>query len=322
MAVDTSRLVRTLRELRGLYLPFAERHYRRKHRNEPTREHLNMRAAIDHFIAHFGEDFDPHKLRHFTINAWLDQLLVQGQDADDQRRALSLDYVNSVLARVRRWLKWAIEEDFVEYGIMRELGRVKARKRGGKPPVTKRPPSLEQIAAVMPHLPRVPRDVLQLSKLTGARPSELLEAFNGEVHNDQYGARLQPLQHKCAHHERSPSRHRVIPLSPEALRIVERYWRPFLPGERLFASKSKHGHFTIEGLRGAVSRACKRAGIPAFELYDVRRRVARHVRKERGLDAAQALLGHAHSRTTEIYAPLEPGESETVAAARRAQEVL
>ncbi len=59
-----------------------------------------------------------------------------------------------------------------------------------------------------------------------------------------------------------------------------------------------------------------------FVPYDARRAAARLARAAHGLDAAQALLGHAHARTTEIYAPLPPGEQLTFTHALRATEAL
>lgn len=310
MTLDTSRHARTLTELRAGYLIWAERHYRRRS-GQPTREHLNMRAAIDRLIRFAGGDSDPAKINRHQIRAWMDQLAAE---------ELTRSYINACLARVRRWVRWAADLDLVPFQVTEDLRRVHPIQqfRGGREPGHQPPPALEQIAQVLPFLTPRARDVLQLCKLTGARPSELLELTNAEIHIDGVGPRITPLQHKNAHR----GHQRVIPLTPAAVLVIQRHWRPLLPLDRLFTSSSVRGHYTIEAFRAALARGCKRAGVPKFTPYAVRHAVARLVRRERGLDAAQALLGHANASTTEIYAPLDAREVETFNAARTATEVL
>lgn len=300
----------TLHTLRELYLTHARGHYRRRS-GEPTREAENIKAALDRFVAFAGAGAPAAKINRHQVRAWMDQLASE---------ELSRAYVNQCLSRVRRWVRWCADWDYVPFAVTENLRLVRplmpfrSKARESK---RKEPPTLEQIARVIEFLPPLARDVLHLAKLTGARPSELLALTNSEVRHDD-PPRLVIGQHKNAHFGHL----RIIPLCPAAFAIVQCRWRPLLPSERLFASLKRDGHYSIGGFRSTLRRACKRAGVPVFTPHAVRHAVARHVRRHRGLDAAQSLLGHASARTTEIYAPLTAGELRTLEAARSATEVL
>jgi integrase len=72
----------------------------------------------------------------------------------------------------------------------------------------------------------------------------------------------------------------------------------------------KYGHDT---LRRACHRACKRAGIEPFTPYDLRRSMATRTRATLGKEAAQVLLGHTQTSTTDIYLLEEVQEAVKVA---------
>ena len=51
-----------------------------------------------------------------------------------------------------------------------------------------------------------------------------------------------------------------------------------------------------------MRRACRRAGIPAWLPRQLRHTRATLIRQSYGLEAAKAVLGHADTKITEIYA--------------------
>jgi integrase len=306
---STSSTSLTLRQLVTLYLDHAKKFYRRRS-GQQTREAANMSAVLTRWMGYASEASDPSKINRHQVKAWLDQLAAE---------QLSRIYVNQCLSRLRRFVRWAVDLDYIPLRVTEELRLVRPLaplRSSAKEPKQHTELSPDHIAQISAHLPRWARDVIQLLTLTGARPGELLELTNAEVHLDSK-PRLTPLQHKTAHR----GRHRIVPLSPAAIVIIERWHRPFLPADRLIYS-DRSVELSTQSLTTAWIRARRKAGLPSAELYDIRRTVARKVRRTKGLEAAQALLGHAHASTTEIYAPVDPEDLQTFQTAQRATEGL
>lgn len=303
----------SLRSLADLHDAHALKYYRRRD-GSPTREHLNYRSVLDRFVRFAGDASPASKINRHQVRAWLDQLAAE---------QLTRTYIAACLRKLRTVVRWAADLDYLPLTICADLSLVRAPAPGrsqAKEPTTPQPAALQTFAQLLPHLPTWARSVLHLQMLTGARPSELLELRQREIHTDS-SPRLVPTQHKNAHRNKP----RVIPLSPQALNVIEPWRRPFTPDDFVFnSSRSSTGRFSIEGYRSALKRAAKAAGLNVASLlpYDARRAAAIAARSRAGLDAAQALLGHAHASTTEIYAPLPAGDQRTYDAARRAQEVL
>ena len=310
MHVNTSHAL-SIGELITLYLAHAEKYYRRRD-GQPTGETDNLRAALRRFERFAGSAAPASKINRHQVRAWIDQL------ASEQ---LTRTYVNTCLSKVRTFARWSADLEYLPIGVCEELRLVRPLQPGrssAREPVKRTPPPIDRFAQLLPFLPPWARAVCQLSTLTAARPSELLELTNAEIHVDAL-PRLTPGQHKNAHR----GLHRVIPLPPAAMAIIEPHWRPLLPADFLFPSdRSTLGHRTINGYEQALRRACRLAGVPHVTPYDARRAAAIAARSRAGLDAAQALLGHAHASTTEIYAPLPAGDQRTYDAARRAQASL
>lgn len=299
----------TLRQLIELYLVHARNIYRRRS-GQQTREAANIASVLSRWCAYAGETSDPSRINRHQVRAWIDQLAAE---------QLSRIYVNQCLSRLRRFVRWAVDLEYLPLRVTEELRLVRPLaplRSSAKEPKQHTELSPDDLASITHHLPRWARDVIQLLTLTGARPGELLELTNAEVHLDNK-PRLTPLQHKTAHH----NRHRIIPLNPAAIAIIERWHRRFLPADRLIYS-NRSVQLNTSSLTTAWIRARRKAGLPSAELYDIRRTVARKVRRAKGLEAAQALLGHAHASTTEIYAPVNPEDLQTFQTAQKATEGL
>ena len=79
------------------------------------------------------------------------------------------------------------------------------------------------------------------------------------------------------------------------------------------AKKPQLSHFTVAAYRRAITRACETAGMEAWSPNQLRHAAAHEAREHGGLDAAQARLGHATARTTEIYAGLNQQKAAQIA---------
>lgn len=307
-----------LRHLIDLFIAHAERYYRRAGDGTPTREHRNFASALQRFVAFAGENAAiDSAITAREVRRWRDALAAETRvivrdGLELEVPALTRTYANKCVGYLRRMVAWAVEYDYVEASVLAELATVQLLRRNRSPARETQPTApadLEDVRKAIAQMrhncprrtPPIPADVLQLIMLTSARASEILEARSADLRLDEPGPRLEPRQHKTAHHGRV----RTIPLCPEALAIVQRRARPICPDEYLFPSPSDPTRpYRIESLRAAITRACKAAGVPRFTPHQVRHAVGRLVRREKGLDAASALLGHARVSMTEHYAPL------------------
>jgi Site-specific recombinase XerC len=69
---------------------------------------------------------------------------------------------------------------------------------------------------------------------------------------------------------------------------------------------ARHGlQYTKDAYGQAVERACEKADVPHWTPNQLRHSAGTEVRSKYSLDAAQAYLGHASAKTTEIYAELD-----------------
>ncbi len=91
---------------------------------------------------------------------------------------------------------------------------------------------------------------------------------------------------------------REIHLGPQARAIIARRSAGLSPDDRLFKLRADSYTTTID-------RACKRAGVPHWHPHQLRHLAGSMVRDKYGLDAAQAFLGHATAKTSEIYAKVK-----------------
>ena len=65
-------------------------------------------------------------------------------------------------------------------------------------------------------------------------------------------------------------------------------------------------HYTKSSYYQGIARACKKAGVPRWFPYQLRKNKAVEARKKGGPDTAQAVMRHKLSKTTEtFYAPVE-----------------
>ncbi|HYH67967.1 MAG TPA: tyrosine-type recombinase/integrase [Urbifossiella sp.] len=74
--------------------------------------------------------------------------------------------------------------------------------------------------------------------------------------------------------------------------------------------------YTDNSYRAAITRACEKAGVPAFFPYQLRHLAAAEIQEVFGLDAVQALLGHHTKSMSEHYAGLNVKTAADVAKAR------
>jgi integrase len=251
--------------------------------------------------------------------------------------------VNQRVGRIRNIFRWGVENELVPATVLfalkavrgLQLGRTDARETE---PI--RPVPVDQVYKILPFLRPQVAAMVQLQLLTGMRPGELvvMRAIDidttGKVWlyrpgSDQgaHGA------HKTAHHGFS----RVIPIGPRGQEIVKRFLKPdlyaylFCAWEAVVSLRAeqrarrktkvqpsqqnrkkrrpKWKHYRVGSYGLAIARACEKAGVPHWHPHQLRHTKATEIRREAGLDAARAVLGHRSPRITEVYAELDAGKA-------------
>ena len=188
--------------------------------------------------------------------------------------------------------------------------------------------------------------MVRLQQLTGMRSGELVRLRAADVETGGGVWLYRPAGHKTAHHGHA----RLIPIGPEAQRVL----RPLLgPDPQAFAFSPARARAERNAAKRAArmtkvqpSQACRTKGGPAKaprERYDtgtyyravdyairrarkagvavadwhphqLRHSAATRIRRERGLDAARAVLGHRSLAVADTYAEIDLSLAAAVAA--------
>jgi integrase len=202
----------------------------------------------------------------------------------------SRGFINKAVSRVRHVWRWAVARELLpaeSLASLKALEPLKAGKSAARE--TKRRTAIPEahIAAVRPFLSKQCRDLLDLLEATGARPSELLGLRPSMI--DRTGpvwvARLE--DHKNAHR----GLERTLAFGPKAQAILQ---RRMVDDEPLF-------NIRRDSFSGAVGLACDKANVPRFTPYAMRHTRLTAVRDALGIEAAQAIAGHARPDMTAHY---------------------
>lgn len=179
---------------------------------QPTSEQAAIRAALRPLRRLYGEtpatQFGPLALR--TVR----QKMIDA--------GLARSTVNENIHRVRRLFSWAAAEELIPPTVPQALSRVTGLRKGKSDARETEPVNPVEDAVVtqtLPHLPRVAADMVQLQRLTGARPGEICILRPIDVDRSEPVWSYRPQSHKTEHQGRS----RIIFLGPQAQAILAPY---------------------------------------------------------------------------------------------------
>ena len=324
---DVSGYRLTVDELAIRFIEHAEQYYRKN--GQPTGEANNIRSALRPMVAMFGtvrvRDFGPLKLKD-----------VRQSMIDDGCCRTS---INRRVARIKLSFKWAVENELIPVDVYQSIATVAGLKRGrteAKESKPVAPVSDAAVDAVRPFVTSPVWAMIQLQRLTGMRPGEVLSMRGCELNVSGEVWEYVPESHKTEHHGKS----RLVFLGPRSQAILREFLTAdlnaylFSPtdGRAEFVrnnyrsdakqkSEGKHKprkRYSVHTYHRAIQRACERA----FEMPDklakteaavwrrnhcwspnqLRHSAATVIRRVSDIDTARTVLGHSTVSTTEIYA--------------------
>jgi integrase len=104
------------------------------------------------------------------------------------------------------------------------------------------------------------------------------------------------------HKSKKRGKKRIIYLGPKSQQILKPYLDKCTDQTEFVFMTSHKNQCSGSFYRDAIRTACKKAGVEYWTPHQLRHAGGTEVRDKYGLDYAQAVLGHARARTTEIYA--------------------
>ncbi len=250
-------------------------------------------------------------------------------------RGWARSLVNASIGCVKRAFRWGVAEELIPPSVHQGLQAVDGLRKGrseARETRKVRPVAEADVAAVLPFLTPPVRALVRLQRLTAMRPGEAVILRPCDVDRSGRVWVYRPETHKTEHHEIT----RAVFLGPQAQAVLA----PFLerdPGRYCFSPrealadlrarqraarktkvqpsqadrrkarrrKEPGERYSVGTYRNAVERACLKAGVPPWHVNQLRHTTATEIRREAGLDAARAVLGHTSPEVTEHYAEVD-----------------
>ena len=302
----------------------------------PTSEQDNIRQALRFVRRLYGHS----RAREFSPLA----LKATRQAMIEAGRCRSL--INKDVNRIRGMFRWAVEHELVGIAVYQALKAVAGLTRGRseakeRPPVGPVPEA--HVEAVLPHVSPTVATMIRVQRMTGMRPQEVILMRAVDIdRSDQECWVYRPHRSKSEHHERE----RVIFLGPKCQKLLCPYLEidptgyMFSPRRAEAQRRTKHGTRRVRttgptqreqppgaaprrapgdlyddgAYRKAIRRVCIRLGIPNWFPHQLRHSAASEIRRRYGLEASQAVLGHAELGATQVYAEVDLGKARRIMA--------
>jgi integrase len=340
---DTEVSAITCGELALRYLDWAEK-YHIPNEGEPTVEYDHCRQAVSFLTKHFM-DVPAVKFTALSLE-FLQEKLAEHKAknrAGCYARPTIRKYINIIRDVFRRGVKYHGVPAEIHYALLshEHLKRGKTKAHEHRKPKSVPDDIVEQ---TLPHMTPIIADMVRVQRFTGCRPKEVrimrscdidretyvdvwiytpsthkTENVSGEESPIAIGRKAQAiLMAYLIDKEDSPEAYLFSPADSVHLQNVDkRHKRKTLnksgqvqPSQRNRKKdnpkKVPGDHYTKSSYYQGIARACKKAGVPRWFPYQLRKSKAVEVRKKDGRDAAQAVMRHKNFKTTEtFYAPAE-----------------
>lgn len=312
--------VLTVNELILAYVKFADGYYLKDGR--PTVEPGNIRLVLKLVRRLYGTSpvtsFGP-----LALKAVREEMVRAGNCRSE---------INRRVGRIVRMFKWGVSEELVPSHVYEALRTVTGLRKGRtsakeKPPV--KPVPAGDVEAIRPRVSRQVWAMIELQKLTGMRPGEVVIMRTGDLDLSGEVWTYKPSRHKTEHHDKD----REVYIGPRGREILKPWLRDdphtflFSPADAMQERRSRMrslrktrvqpsqrdrsrsqprklpgDRYTVASYRRAIQSACRKADVPRWHPHQLRHARGTEIRKLFGLEVSRVILGHEDVRAAQIYA--------------------
>jgi len=254
---------------------------------------------------------------------------------------LSVTTINTRINVIRRMLRYCASIEMIPpepWHKAATLENLKPGRTAAKSPKKIEPVPLEHIEAVKPFVTQSVRGLIELQLLTGARSGEVLKLKATDIDMTGNVWIVSLKKHKNSWRGQS----RMLCIGPKGQSVLKPFILQRRADEYLFqpydyyrersqaadthrrpnqlkntplSDRTCGEHYTADSYRRAITRACDEAKVPRWHPHQLRHTCASEMRKQFGVEAVRALLGHNCVDTTELYAQIDGEQAKRIAAA-------
>ena len=315
----------TINEAMVRYVKHVDAYYQNPD-GTPADSALNIKTALRPMKELFGptpiRDFGPVQLK--AIRA----VLIE--------KGIVRKQVNKFAGIIRQFFRWCVESEIVESSVwetLRAVSPLMPGRSGAVEGTPREPADPVAVEKALPFMSPAVQAVVQLLRLTGARPTEILTMKPSDLDRCGDVWKYSPAAHKTAWKGKS----RTIYIGPDAKAVLVP-WLLGTPSESyifsparseemrsrqrgdvrktpLYPSHAKRNElkrarkrklppsevYDHNELARAVLRACKRANVKPFSPYQLRHLRAVELRVKFGLEMVRAVLGQTAASMADHY---------------------
>ena len=287
----------TVNELILAYIRFADGYYVKDGR--PTVEPTNIRLVLRLVRRLYGttpaNSFGP-----LALKAVRDEMIRAGNCRTE---------INRRVGRIVRMFKWGVSEELVPPGVYEALRTVAGLRKGRsaakeKPPVKPVPDA--DVEAIRPHVSRQVWAMVELQRLTGMRPGEVVLMRTGDLDmaGDVWVYTSDPAQDRAPRQVAGDLHRAAGPGDPAALAAGRPRGLPVQPGGGDAGASGRAAGppqdpgpaepagpvegpaarrpgrlYTVASYRKAIQAACRKAGVARWHPHQLRHAAATEIRK-------------------------------------------
>jgi integrase len=204
----------TVNELALAYLEHCEVYYAGPD-GKPSREVVNIELALRTFRSLYG---------HTPVREMGPRWLKTLQQALIEQR-LTRREINKRVGKVKRMVKWGVAEELIQPSVFHGLQAIEGLRRGrsgAKEHVPVRPVADADVEAIKPHVSRQVWTMIELQRLTGMRPGEVVQMRTSDIDRGGSAWVYVPSRRKTAVH----GHERRVFLGPKAQGVLQTWLRP------------------------------------------------------------------------------------------------